>query len=152
MIDVEIGRTATGARRFPVAFRIEFVRLWDEAVERGAKARLLREYKLTGPVVKRWLRARDRGEFEASMVAAAQKSKHAVDNRDRAELARLRSENAGLRARVAKSEAAQQILGKAFELLSAIEESSQQQAQAPIPAALMTAGEYGKWLECVKLS
>jgi uncharacterized protein involved in type VI secretion and phage assembly len=151
MIDVEVSRTATGARRFPVAFRVEFVRLWREAVERGAKARLLREYNLTGPTVSRWLAAHERGEYVESMVAASERSGRAVDSRDRAELARLRADNERLRARVAKSEAAQAILGKAFELLSAIDESSDLQGES-IPTALTNAQQYAAWLERNRLS
>jgi transposase-like protein len=146
MIDVEIGRTRTGARRFPVAFRIEFVRQWHDAIERGEKARLLREYNLTQATVDRWLRAYERDEYTSSMVSAAEKSEHKIGNRDRAELARLRQENAALKKKVTQSEAAQQILGKAFELLSGITESSIEQ-QDSIPPALMSATEYAQWLQ-----
>lgn len=151
MIDVEIGRTRSGGRTFPLAFRIEFVRQWHAAVERGEKARLLREYNLTRKTVDPWLRARDRGEFTSSMVAAAEGSTRKVSNRDRAELARLRKENADLKKKVAKSEAAQEILGKAFELLSGINDSSTEE-QDTIPPALMSASEYAQWLQRNRLS
>ncbi|KIQ08455.1 hypothetical protein, partial [Rhodococcus sp. MEB064] len=105
MIDVEIGRSATGVRRFPLAFRVEFLRSWDDAVERGAKTALLRKHSLTTNTVKRWLEARERGEFTASMVTAARKSRFEVKNTERAELARLRKENDALKKKVAQSEA-----------------------------------------------
>ena len=153
MIEVEIGRTATGIRRFPIGFRIEFLRCWDAAIERGDKARLLREYNLVRSTIDPWLEARDRGKYTASMVATAERSKHRVDARERAELARLRKENAKLRKQVAKSEAAQEILGKAFELLSGINQSSnEEQEQDPIPPALMSAEAYARWLERNNLS
>jgi transposase-like protein len=151
MIDTEAGRSRTGVRKFSFAFRIEFLRQWDQCVERGAKTRLLREHNLARNTVERWLVARDRGEFTTSMVAAAEKSRDRVDSRDRAELARLRKENAALKEKVAQSEAAQQILGKAFELLEGITESSTQ-TQDQIPPALMSADEYAKWLQRNKLS
>ncbi|AHK27295.1 MULTISPECIES: hypothetical protein [Rhodococcus] len=43
MIEAEFGLTPTGRRSYPLAYRIEFLRRWDECIERGAKARLMRE-------------------------------------------------------------------------------------------------------------
>ncbi|MDV7199699.1 hypothetical protein R4172_19345 [Rhodococcus kroppenstedtii] len=151
MIDIEIGRSATGVRKFPVGFRVEFLRSWDAAIERGAKTALLREYALTQNTVKRWLEARERGEFTASMVTAARKSRFEVTNTERAELARLRKENEALKKKVAQGEAVQAILGKAYELLEGITESSTD-TDEQIPPALMSATEYAKWLERTKLS
>ncbi|WP_280403468.1 hypothetical protein [Nocardia brasiliensis] len=151
MIDVEIGRYPGGGRTFPLAFRVQFVRAWHDAVERGAKARLLREYNLTRMTVEPWLAAHERGEYTSAMVVASERSANKMVNRDRAELARLRKEVADLKKKVAKSEAAQEILGKAFELLSEINESSSSEADT-IPPALMSASEYARWLERNKLS
>ena len=151
MDELMVGRTASGARSFSLAFRVEFLRRWDECVERGSKARLLREYGLASSTVERWLGARDRGELTASMVAAAERSPHRMDSRDRAEMARLRKENEALKKKVAQSEAAQQILGKAFELLEGITTSSEQE-QTQIPPSLMSPDEYATWLKRHKLS
>ena len=74
-----------------------------------------------------------------------------MDSRDRAELARLRRENEHLKAKVAQAETAQDILGKAFELLQGITKSSSTDPSA-IPPALMSASEYAQWLEREKLS
>jgi hypothetical protein len=112
MVDVEIARFARGGWSFPLAFRVQFLRELDEAVERGAKARLMREYNLTSATIVAWRRSRDRGEFESSMLIAAGKSRNVVSNQDRAELARLRQENEQLRRKVEQSEAVQEILGK----------------------------------------
>lgn len=150
MNDMVIGRTSTGGRSFPLAFRIEFVRRWDQCVERGAKTRLLREFDLASTTVDRWLKARDDGEWTASMVATAERSRHRMESRDRAELARLRMENEALKKKVAQSEAAQQILGKAFELLEGITTSSNEE-HLTIPPALMSADEYAAWLKRRKL-
>ena len=62
MIDVQIARLAGGGRSFPLAFRVEFLRQLDEAVERGAKARLMREFKITSATVVAWRRSRRLGE------------------------------------------------------------------------------------------
>jgi len=149
--DVQIGRSATGVRKFSFAFKVEFLREWDAAVERGAKTRLMREHNLSRRTVDRWLEARERGEFTASMVTAARKSRFEVKNTERAELARLRKENDALKKKVAQSEAVQEILGKAYELLEGITESSTE-TDEQIPPALMSATEYAQWLERNKLS
>lgn len=151
MNELVIGQTSSGGRSFPLAFRIEFLRRWDEGIERGAKTRLLREHALGRSTVERWLKARDSGELTASMVAAAERSPRRMDSRDRAELARLRKENEALKKKVAQSEAAQQILGKAFELLEGITASSNQEENT-IPPALMSADEYARWLKQHRLS
>ncbi|KIQ07863.1 hypothetical protein RU01_21845, partial [Rhodococcus sp. MEB064] len=68
-----------------------------------------------------------------------------------AELARLRKENDALKKKVAQSEAVQEILGKAYELLEGITESSTE-TDDQIPPALMSATEYARWLERNALS
>jgi hypothetical protein len=151
VIDVEIDRSVGGGRRFPLAFRIEFLRQWDDAVERGGKTRMLREFKLSPSTVMAWRRSRERGEFETSMVNAAGKSRNVVNNKDRAELARLRQENQQLRKKVEQSEAVQEILGKAYELLDGITKGSPPE-QPQIPISLMSAQEYATWLQTSKLS
>jgi hypothetical protein len=129
---------------------MEFLQLWDGCIERGAKNRLLREHGLASSTVKRWLAARERGELTRSMVAAAERAPRRMDSQDRAELARLRAENEALKRKVVQAEAAQEILGKAFELLDGINKSSIEQGQ--IPPALMNAREYEQWLKQHKLS
>lgn len=154
MTDIEsfpIGRGPTGRRSFPIAFRIEVLRRWDECTEHGAKTRLLRELNLSKNHVTAWLRARESGQYTQAMVAAAGKSRNWMDSRDRAELARLRRENTRLKAQVEQAETAQEILGKAFELLQGITKRSNEDPSA-IPPALMSASEYAQWLEQEKLS
>ena len=151
MNELVIGKTSSGGRSFPLAFRIEYLRRWDECIERGAKTRLLREFALAPSTVERWLKARDGGELAASMVATAERSRARMDSRDRAELARLQAENETLKKKVAQSEAAQQILGKAFELLEGITASSNE-TETPIPPAVMSADEYTTWLKRRRLS
>lgn len=152
MIDVEIGRTAGGHRRFSIEFRIEFVKLWHQAYERGAKVRLLRQYNLDHKTVGRWIDAESKGEFTASMAAAAERAPRRVASQDRATIARQNVEIAALKKKVAQSEAVVQILGKAYELLEEITQSSEEDTAALIPPALMSADEYANWLKEHKLS
>lgn len=150
-ISVEPGRSVSGRRRFSIEYRLEFLRRWDEAsVERGARARLLRENGLDRNTVRRWTEARRRGELEVSMDRAARVTGRVSASVDRAELARLRVENEKLRRRVAEAQAAQEILGKAFELLEGITTSSHPDPE--IPLALMSATEYADWLKEYKIS
>lgn len=74
-----------------------------------------------------------------------------MNSRERAEVAKLRAENERLKEKVVQAEAAQQILGKAFELLQGITERSTED-MTEIPPALMSASEYAQWLERRKLS
>jgi len=119
-------------------------------VEHGAKVRRMREHGVASSTVQRWVSARERGQCTASMVAAAERAPRRMDNKERAELARLRKENQALKRKVEQAEAAQEILGKAFELLDGINKSSIEQGQ--IPPALMSAREYEAWLKQHKLS
>ena len=149
MISIEPGLSPTGRRHFPIGYRLEFLREWDACVDRGAKTRLLRENDLPRATVQRWVLARRRGELEESMTKAARSGKSSASV-DRAELARLRVENERLRRQVVQAEAAQDILGKAFELLQGINESSDHDPQ--IPPALMSATEYADWLKRTNVS
>ena len=148
MISIEPGLSPTGLRSFPIGYRLEFLRAWDTCRDRGAKTRLLRENDLSRATVARWVEARRRGELEESMTKASKAGKSSASV-DRAELARLRVENERLRRQVVQAEAAQDILGKAFELLQGINESSNPDPQ--IPPTLMSATEYADWLKRNKL-
>lgn len=152
MIDVEIGRTASGRRQFPVAFRIEFLKQWRQAVERGAKVRLLRQYNLDHKTVGRWVDADKCGDLTASMTAMAERAPRRVASQDRATIARQNVRIAELEKKVAQAEAAVEILGKAYELLEEITTSSGLDETALIPRALMSADEYTDWLRRHKLS
>jgi len=146
-----IGTTPSGQRSFSVAYRVEFLQAWDASTGRGDKARLLRANNLTYPTVKNWITARDTGALAAAMVQHGRKRYNRMANSERAELAQLRRENTQLRAKVKQAEAAQDILGKAFELLEEISKSSNDHGPH-IPPELMSAEQYRQWLDRQKLS
>lgn len=145
MISTPIGTTVTGKRSFPVAFRIAFLAAWDDCVGHGDKARLLREHGLAKATVKRWLDARDQGRLDASVETAMSKDAGRTPSQDRAELARLRRENERLQAKLRNAEVAQEIMGKAYELLQGIDLSSPD-PQTQIPPALMSKSQFAEWL------
>lgn len=151
-ITTSMGVRANGDRHIPLAFKVEFLQVWDQCIERGSRIRLLREHGLARSTVNRWLAARERGDFGESMAKAAiAKPRGDRMAEDRAELARLREENERLRAKVKQAEAAQDILGKAFELLEGINKSSTE-ADPKIPPALMSAEQYREYLTRHNLS
>ncbi|MGV9714344.1 hypothetical protein ACWDTI_27235, partial [Gordonia sp. NPDC003424] len=141
-------QTPGGRNIYTRAYKLEILQQWDQCVERGSKTRFARENGLTTRTIREWVTARDRGEFEEAMVAEATKKERRgmMDSRDRAELARLRAENERLKAKVTAAEAAQEVLGKAFELLEGITKGSTD-PQTEIPPALMSAEQYREWLE-----
>lgn len=151
MITTPIGTTVTGRRSFPVAFRIEFLAAWDECVEHGDKARLLREHRLDKKTVQRWLDARTEGRFEdKAMQAAMSNEPRRTHSQDRAALERALRENERLKAKLRDAELAQEIMGKAAELLKGIDLSSPD-PQTQIPPVLMSQDQYGAWLKRKRL-
>lgn len=79
------------------------------------------------------------------MLKAAERSKARMNSQERAELGMLRKKVEQLEAKVAQAEAAQDILGKAFELLQGINKTSIDDPSS-VPTALMSADEYMRWL------
>ena len=154
MNEPQTWRTPGGRTCYTVAYKVEALQEWDRCVERGSKTRFLREHGLPQRTVLDWVQARDRGEFEASMLKAAAKKnggRYLMSSRDRAELVRLRTENERLKRKVAQAEAAQEVLGKAFELLEGITTSSTDHDET-IPPALMSVEQYRQWLSSKGLS
>lgn len=148
MLAAQPGITPTGRRSFNNDYRREFLREWDACHERGQKTALLRENNLSYATVRKWISARDNGRLDATMRSRSRKgsNKDRLDASDRAEIVRLREENEKLKKKVAQAEAAQDIMGKAYELLEGITTSSQPETTS-IPPSLMSADEYAKWLK-----
>lgn len=148
MITAQPGITPTGRRSFNNEFRRQFLREWDACIERGQKMMLLREHGLVYATAKRWLAARESGRLDATLRGQSSKGsdKDRLDSSDRAEIVRLREENEKLKKKVAQAEAAQDIMGKAYELLEGITTSSEPET-TPIPPSLMSAEEYANWLK-----
>lgn len=150
MITTPIGTTATGKRSFPAAYQIEFLAAWDECVGHGDKARLLREHRLAKATVKRWLDARAAGLLEPSVGTTMTMEPRRTHSQDRAALARALRENERLKEKLRDAELAQEIMGKAAELLQGIDLSSPD-PQTQIPPALMSQEQYNAWLKRKKL-
>lgn len=151
MIKAQFRTTETGRRSFPLAYRIEFLAAWDECVEYGQKARLLREHCLSRKTVERWLDARADGRFDdTAMEAAMSQEPRRTHSQDKAALARALRENERLKAKLREAELAQEIMGKAGELLKGIDLSSPD-PQTQIPPMLMSQDQFDAWLKRTRL-
>lgn len=148
-ITAPITRSASGRQRYSLEFQLQFLQAWDEASgTRGAQTRLARQYGIDRTVVRVWLEKRESGFYEEAMVAEASKPKswRQTTNEARAENARLKLENERLKKKVAQAEAAQEIMGKAYELLEGVTTGSEPKPEDQIPPALMSSEQYRQWL------
>lgn len=100
---------------------------YDKCLDRGSKAEFCRRIQVNSRTVKDWAKAREEGRLQppapADPKAAAERSRW-MNRRERDELEHLRRENAKLKAKLEKSEAAVDILGKASALLEAMAKSA----------------------------
>lgn len=135
------GLTPSGKRSFTIAEKLQFVREYEECVEYGSKAALLRRWSLDAEVGRKWVIAARDGR----LGPAAPAKRLNMASRERARLVALERENEQLRAKVAAAENALEIMGKAHELLDGTLKSSSQE-QDEVPVSLMSAQEYQAWL------
>jgi len=112
-------------RHFSAEFKSRIVDEYD-AAPKGEKGEVLRREGLYDSHIKNWRRQRDEGALKAlpgeRPVPSAEMSKERA--KEKAELAKLRRENARLAKKVKQTEAALQIVGKWHELLEMMSESS----------------------------
>ncbi|MET1007695.1 MAG: hypothetical protein ABWX96_19250 [Propionibacteriaceae bacterium] len=102
---------------------------WEQCVDIGTKSALCRRLGIDPKSPRRWAQAKRDGLLEPS---DSKELNRMISKRERAELARLKRENEALRLRLAQSESAVEVLGKASELLTALAKSSQLQTP-PVP-------------------
>ena len=95
-----------------------------EAAPHGEKSAVLRREGLFHSHVQEWSRARDAGALPANTNGSANVSTTSRLSRAERETERLRAENARLNAKLAQTQAALSIMGKAHELLASLAESS----------------------------
>jgi transposase len=107
-------------RTFTAEYKLAMVAEYDAATEPGAKGALLRREGLYSSHIIEWRRARDAGALAG---VGDMPRKPARSDADR-EAGRLRAENERLRAELAKTRAALDVVGKAHALLGLISESA----------------------------
>ena len=107
-------------RRFTPAQKLEYLAGYEKACEQGQGGAYLRREGLYSSLISEWRRLGDAG------VLAGKDPGQAIGalSRDQAEIARLRRRLEVSERRLATTETALQIMGKAHELLESISESS----------------------------
>jgi transposase-like protein len=107
-------------RSFTAEYKAAILAEYDSLTEPGAKGALLRREGLYSSHLIEWRRARDTGV----QAGLADKPRKPVRSPAEVEADRLRRENERLRAELAKSKAALEVVGKAHALLELLCESA----------------------------
>jgi transposase len=107
-------------RSFSAEYKAAILAEYDSLTEPGAKGALLRREGLYSSHLIEWRRARDAG----ARAGLADKSRKPTRSPSEVEAERLRRENERLRAELAKSKAALEVVGKAHALLELLSESA----------------------------
>ena len=110
-------------RSFTAEYKAKVVAEY-EAAPHGEKSAVLRREGLFHSHVQEWTRARDTAGPAAATNGSPAPSTAARLSRAERETERLRAENARLTAKLAQTQAALSIMGKAHELLASLAESS----------------------------
>jgi transposase len=107
-------------RSFSAEYKAAILAEYDSLSEPGAKGALLRREGLYSSHLVEWRRARDAGV----RAALADKPRKPTRSPAEVEADRLRRDNERLRAELAKSKAALEVVGKAHALLELLSESA----------------------------
>jgi transposase len=107
-------------RSFSAEYKAAILADYDSLSEPGAKGALLRREGLYSSHLVEWRRARDAG----GRAALADKPRKPTRSPAEVEADRLRRDNERLRAELAKSKAALEVVGKAHALLELLSESA----------------------------
>ena len=107
-------------RTFTAEYKAAILAEYDSLTEPGAKGALLRREGLYSSHLIEWRRARDAG----AQAGLADKPRKPARSPVEVEADRLRRENERLRAELAKSKAALEVVGKAHALLELLSESA----------------------------
>ena len=110
-------------RSFTAEYKAKVVAEY-EAAPHGEKSAVLRREGLFHSHVQEWTRARVAGVTPVDTNGAANTTTTARLSRAERETERLRAENARLNAKLAQTQAALSIMGKAHELLASLAEST----------------------------
>ncbi|MGI5182388.1 hypothetical protein ACQEVZ_39540 [Dactylosporangium sp. CA-152071] len=104
-------------RTFTAEFKARILAEYDAAPDAAARGAILRRERLYGSHILDWRKARDAGAA-AGLTDRRQSAARAAKKAENAELALLQRENARLQAKLAKTETALSIMGKAHALLA----------------------------------
>jgi transposase len=117
----EVAVRESKKERFTVNERLAMLAEWEQCVDIGQKSALCRRLGIHPVTPRRWAQAKRDGLLEPS---DSRQLNRMISKRELAELARLKRENEALKVKLAQSESAVEVLGKASELLAALAKSS----------------------------
>ncbi|MDP9907905.1 hypothetical protein [Arthrobacter bambusae] len=109
-------------RHFTIGEKNAILDEHEKCLERGSKMALARAIGIRAATVREWARARESGELPA--VVDPIKEDQRLNAGDKRQLQRVLKENEILKSKLARSEAAVDILGKASALLEAMAKSA----------------------------
>ncbi len=115
-------------RVFSAAYKLRIVAEYENAPH-GEKGAVLRREGLFSSHVVEWTRARDAGVLGGSASATRGPEKKPVKSAEQIEVEKLRRENERLKARLATTETALDIMGKARALLEQVSGSADTDTQ-----------------------
>ena len=121
-------------RRFTVSEKNAILDEHEKCLEMGSKAALARAVGIRAALIRQWARDRESGVLPAE--SDPKKEDQRLSAGDKRQLQRVLRENEILKAKLARSEAAVEILGKASALLDAMAKSAaatEPQLDAPEP-------------------
>ena len=137
---------ASRRQHFTAAQRWELLIEFDKCTDRGAKAAFFAHVRVDPTTVYDWVRARAQGRLvDPAQTVQPVSGRKQLSYEERAELARLRAENEVLKDKLATSEEAVEILGKASALLEAAAKSARARTRTPEPAPEPDQG-WPQWL------
>ncbi|OHV39004.1 transposase [Parafrankia colletiae] len=110
-------------RVFSAAYKLRIVTEYENAPH-GEKGAILRREGLFSSHLVEWTRARDAGALGGTSGVVRGPEKKPVKSAEQIELEKLRRENQRLKARLATTETALDIMGKARALLEQVSESA----------------------------
>jgi transposase-like protein len=108
-------------RTFSPAEKLEHLSAYDQACQSGGGGAYLRREGLYSSQVTEWRKLRDGGLLEGQPASA----KVGRPNADQVEIARLKAQLSKAERRLARTEAALEIMGKAHALLEILSESAE---------------------------
>lgn len=110
---------------FTTAQKLEILDEYDKCIEMGSKAQLARTVGVDPGTIHKWFIDRENGCLTSrSDRLNGNPSDNKLKAAEKKQLTQLQAENEALKARLAKSEAAVDILGKASALLGAMSKSA----------------------------
>lgn len=126
-MDFVIPTRLSNRHHFTTAQKLAVLDEYDKCLERGAKAELARAVGISSATILKWFNDREAGILSSrsdSIKGNVVPEDQRLTAGDKKLLKQLQQENEALRAKLTKSEAAVDILGKASALLAAMAKSA----------------------------